>query len=99
MAKRLKKTRIERDSMGEVEVPSRALYGATTQRAVLNFPISGRPLPTSVIYAFALLKQASAIATSFPTTWQNTCITDSQMTGFTFPGMMDEPGCTAGSES
>ena len=35
--------RIERDSMGEMEVPADALYGASTQRAVLNFPISGRP--------------------------------------------------------
>ena len=34
-------TRIERDSMGEMEVPADALYGASTQRAVLNFPISG----------------------------------------------------------
>ena len=62
MAKKLEKTRKERDSMGEMEVPSIALYGATTQRAVLNFPISGRPLPLSIIYAFALLKQSAAIA-------------------------------------
>ena len=37
--------RTERDSMGEMEVPAEALYGASTQRAVLNFPISGRGLP------------------------------------------------------
>ena len=48
--------------MGEIEVPIQALYGATTQRAVLNFPISGRSLPTSLIRAFALLKRSAAIA-------------------------------------
>ena len=48
--------------MGEMEVPLQALYGATTQRAVLNFPVSGRPLPVSLIRSFALLKRASAIA-------------------------------------
>ena len=43
--------RNERDSMGEMAVPADALYGASTQRAVLNFPISGRPwswLPTTI---------------------------------------------------
>ena len=39
------KTRIERDSMGELQVPVDALYGAQTQRAVDNFPISGKPMP------------------------------------------------------
>ncbi|GIT45055.1 MAG: hypothetical protein Ct9H300mP11_29910 [Chloroflexota bacterium] len=38
-------TRIERDSMGEMEVPIDALYGASTMRAVLNFPISGFAFP------------------------------------------------------
>ena len=37
--------RIERDSMGELKVPADALWGAQTQRAVENFPISGLPLP------------------------------------------------------
>ncbi len=37
--------RIEKDSMGEVKVPAQAYYGAQTQRAVDNFPISGQPLP------------------------------------------------------
>ncbi|MDG1137404.1 MAG: class II fumarate hydratase [Phycisphaerales bacterium] len=58
----MKRTRIEQDSMGAMEVPSIALYGATTQRAVLNFPVSGRPLPPSIIFAFALLKRSAAIA-------------------------------------
>ena len=53
-------TRIERDSMGEMTIPAHVLYGATTQRAVLNFPISGRPVPARVIHAFGLLKKACA---------------------------------------
>ncbi len=53
-------TRIERDSMGEMEVPADALYGASTQRAVLNFPISGQPLPPRFLSALALIKQAAA---------------------------------------
>jgi fumarate hydratase class II len=55
-------TRVERDSMGEMEVPAHALYGASTQRAVLNFPISGQPLPRRFIRALALVKQAAAEA-------------------------------------
>ena len=46
--------------MGEMSVPAHVLYGATTQRAVLNFPVSGRPVPPQVIHAFALLKKACA---------------------------------------
>ena len=53
-------TRIERDSMGEVEVPVDALYGASTQRAVLNFPISGERMPRGFIRALALIKLAAA---------------------------------------
>lgn len=53
-------TRIEKDSMGEMTVPSDVLYGASTQRAVLNFPVSGRPVPADVIRAFAHLKSACA---------------------------------------
>jgi fumarate hydratase, class II len=52
--------RIERDSMGEMEVPADALYGASTQRAVLNFPISGQRVPRPFIRALALIKQAAA---------------------------------------
>ncbi len=55
-------TRIEKDSMGEMSVPAEALYGATTQRAVENFPISHRPVPAEVIHAFGLLKRACAEA-------------------------------------
>src|SRR5436309_15790076 len=53
-------TRVERDSMGEMAVPTDALYGATTQRAVLNFPISGQPMPRGFIRALALIKRAAA---------------------------------------
>src|SRR6476661_6704709 len=53
-------TRTERDSMGEMEVPADALYGASTQRAVLNSPISGTGLPGRFLRALALIKQAAA---------------------------------------
>src|SRR5262245_28300479 len=54
--------RIERDSMGELRVPAAALWGAQTQRAVQNFPISGRPMPRAFISALALIKAAAARA-------------------------------------
>ncbi len=54
--------RLEHDSMGELKVPQDALWGAQTQRAIDNFPISGRPLPRAFIRALALIKQASAQA-------------------------------------
>ena len=46
--------------MGEVEVPADAYYGASTQRAVLNFPISGQPFPRRFIRALGLIKKAAA---------------------------------------
>ena len=55
-------TRIERDSMGEMEVPADALWGASTQRAVLNFPISGQGFPRRFLRAMAQIKQAAAEA-------------------------------------
>ncbi len=55
-----KGTRIEKDSMGEMEVPTDAYYGASTQRAVLNFPISGQPLPRRFIRALGMVKRAAA---------------------------------------
>jgi fumarate hydratase class II len=54
--------RVEKDSMGEVKVPAQAYYGAQTQRAVDNFPISGQPLPTRLIHALGLVKVAAAVA-------------------------------------
>jgi fumarate hydratase class II len=52
--------RIEKDSMGELEVPSDALWGAQTQRAVNNFPISGLTMPRQFIAALGLVKWAAA---------------------------------------
>ncbi len=54
-------TRIEKDSMGEMSVPAEALWGASTQRAVLNFPVSGQPVSAEVIHAFGLLKAAAVV--------------------------------------
>ena len=54
--------RIERDSMGELKVPADALWGAQTQRAVDNFPISGVPMPREFIRALGLIKSAAAQA-------------------------------------
>ncbi|RFF49662.1 class II fumarate hydratase [Xanthomonas campestris] len=52
--------RIEHDSMGELQVPADALWGAQTQRAVQNFPISGQPMPRGFIRALGLIKAAAA---------------------------------------
>ncbi|GAA1754537.1 class II fumarate hydratase [Luedemannella helvata] len=52
--------RIERDTMGEVAVPADALWRAQTQRAVENFPVSGRGLEPAHIHALALIKSAAA---------------------------------------
>ena len=54
--------RIERDSMGEVRVPADALYGAQTQRAVENFPVSGLRFPRAFLRAFGMIKGAAAAA-------------------------------------
>jgi fumarate hydratase class II len=52
--------RIEKDSLGEVHVPSQALYGAQTQRAVENFPVSGIRFPRTFIRALCLIKAVAA---------------------------------------
>jgi fumarate hydratase, class II len=52
--------RIEKDSMGQLEVPSDAYWGAQTQRAVQNFPISGIRIPRRLIAALGLIKQTAA---------------------------------------
>ena len=54
--------RTERDSMGEVQVPAGAYYGAQTQRAVENFPISGWTLPNAMVHAMGLVKYACGVA-------------------------------------
>jgi len=53
-------TRVEHDSMGEVRVPAEAKYGAQTQRAVENFPISGRPIESRLVRALAMVKGEAA---------------------------------------
>lgn len=58
----MENTRIERDSMGELAVPAAALYGAQTQRAVLNFPVSGQRMPAAFIRALLFAKLAAARA-------------------------------------
>jgi fumarate hydratase, class II len=54
--------RVERDSMGELKVPANAMWGAQTQRAVNNFPISGVPMPSAFVRALGLVKWAAADA-------------------------------------
>ena len=54
--------RIEKDSMGSLDVPKDALYGAQTQRAVNNFPVSGRTMPAAFIRALLLAKRSAAEA-------------------------------------
>src|SRR5918996_4105657 len=53
-------TRVEKDSLGEMTVPADALYGAQTQRAVENFPISSLRFPRSFIAALGLIKKVAA---------------------------------------
>jgi fumarate hydratase class II len=52
--------RVERDSLGELSVPADALWGAQTQRAVDNFPLSGLRMPRDFIRALGLIKWAAA---------------------------------------
>ena len=54
--------RLEVDSMGGMQVPGDSLYGASTQRAVLNFPISGRRMPSEFIHCLGRVKRACAQA-------------------------------------
>ena len=56
--------RIENDTMGEVRVPGNALFGAQTQRAIENFPVSGLTLPRRFIRAQGIIKLAAARANS-----------------------------------
>ncbi|WP_339891117.1 class II fumarate hydratase [uncultured Alteromonas sp.] len=55
-------TRTESDSMGELEVPSDALYGAQTQRAINNFPLSGERMPLTFLRTLVTIKKAAALA-------------------------------------
>ncbi|RKW06258.1 MAG: class II fumarate hydratase, partial [Cardiobacterium sp.] len=54
-------TRTEHDTMGDVQVPSEAYWGAQTQRSYQNFKIGGETLPRPLIYAMALVKKAAAL--------------------------------------
>ena len=56
------KYRVEHDSMGELQVPAEALWGAQTQRALQNFPVSGQRMPRAFIRALGLIKGAAAQA-------------------------------------
>jgi fumarate hydratase class II len=58
--------RVEHDSMGEVRVPASARWGAQTQRAVENFPISGRPIEPALIHALGLIKAEAARVNKLP---------------------------------
>ncbi|GHO85456.1 class II fumarate hydratase [Dictyobacter formicarum] len=60
MSQTAQDTRVERDSMGEMQVPVQAYYGASTQRAVLNFPISDLRFPREFIRALGQIKQSAA---------------------------------------
>jgi fumarate hydratase class II len=61
-ARRGQRTRTDHDSMGVLQVPADALYSASTQRAVQNFPISGISVSMEIIHAFVRLKRAAAEA-------------------------------------
>ena len=54
--------RIERDSMGEMQVPADRYWGAQTQRSLQNFRIGGEIMPREITHAFGILKKAAAIA-------------------------------------
>lgn len=54
-------TRIEKDTLGQVEIPVERLWGAQTQRSLENFPISGERMPSEIIYALAEVKRACAV--------------------------------------
>ena len=54
-----KNSRIEKDSMGTVEVPIEALWGAQTQRSIINFSIGEELIPIELIYSLTLIKKAA----------------------------------------
>lgn len=62
--------RIEKDTMGEIQVPDDKYWGAQTQRSLQNFKIGGQKMPLEIVYAFAILKKAAALTnnelTDFP---------------------------------
>ncbi|HBX00447.1 MAG TPA: aspartate ammonia-lyase, partial [Gammaproteobacteria bacterium] len=58
----MQKTRTVKDSMGELQVDESVLFGAQTQRAVENFPVSGRKMPENFIRALLQIKKNAALA-------------------------------------
>jgi fumarate hydratase class II len=73
--------RVEKDSLGEVQVPADALWGAQTQRAILNFPISGlRPYP-AFIWGMAVIKRAAAEVNSALGLFSDKTISDQNISG------------------
>src|SRR3990167_7661225 len=56
-----KKTRLESDSMGKIEVPADKYYGAQSQRSLINFAIGRETMPPELIRAFGILKKAAAL--------------------------------------
>ena len=56
-----KNFRFEKDSMGEIKVPAKALWGAQTQRSILNFSIGEELIPIELIYSITVIKKAAAI--------------------------------------
>tara|TARA_B100000945_G_scaffold47546_1_gene33290 strand:+ start:175 stop:828 length:654 start_codon:yes stop_codon:yes gene_type:complete len=57
-----KNFRLEKDSIGTIEVPSEALWGAQTQRSIINFSIGEELIPIELIYSIAIIKKAASIA-------------------------------------
>ena len=57
-----KNFRFEKDSMGQIKVPSEALWGAQTQRSIINFPIGEELIPIELIYSLTVIKRAAAIS-------------------------------------
>ena len=59
-------TRTETDSLGAIEVPAEAYWGAQTQRSLLHFAIGDERMPLAIVHALALIKKAAARAMSYP---------------------------------
>ena len=59
-------TRTEHDSMGPIEVPNSALWGAQTQRSRQNFKIGGHTFPRAMIRAFGIVKKCAALSNIWP---------------------------------
>ncbi len=78
--------RIEHDTMGEVRVPEDALYGPQTQRAVENFPVSGRRFPRAFIQALGLIKARPRKRTPRPANSRKTWLRPSKALPKKSPG-------------